>query len=112
MNMQTTMRKRAFFLVPIIAIAACNPVLAQVKIGSNPTTINAATNLDVESTNGTHLRVNQVDGKTGIGTTAAPTNQLHIKAVSDPLRVEGLQAGTSTDTYVTTDATGVFHSVS
>jgi len=108
----STKMKRNPFLLAIIAIAGFNPLAAQVKIGSNPTTINATTNLDVEATNGTHVRINQADGKTGIGTTTAPTNQLHVKAATDPLRVEGLQAGTSSDTYVTMDATGVFHSVS
>jgi len=106
------MKNQSFFLAIIIAIATCNPVDAQVKIGSNPTTINASTNLDVEATNGTHVRVNQADGKTGIGTTVAPTNQLHVKAATDPIRVEGLQAGASSDNFVTTDATGVFHTVS
>ena len=75
-------------------------------------TIAAGTNLEVEATNGTLVRVNQADGKTGIGTTGAPTNQLHIKAATDPMRVEGLQAGASSDNFVTLDATGVFHSVS
>src|SRR6266700_3278778 len=106
------MKPQSFFLAIIIAITACHPVAAQVKIGSNPTTITAGTNLEVEATNGTRLRVNQADGKTGIGTTTAPTNQLHVKAATDPLRVEGLQAGTSSDNFVTMDATGVFHSVS
>ena len=106
------MKNQSLFLAVILAIAIGNSAVAQVKVGSNPTIINASTNLDVEATDGTHLRINQADGKTGIGTTTAPTNQLHVKAATDPLRVEGLQTGTSGDSYVTTDATGVFHSVS
>lgn len=106
------MKKGSLFLAILLAIVTCHPGFAQVKIGSNPTTINATTNLEIEATDATRFRVNQADGKTGIGTTAAPTNQLHVKAATDPLRVEGLQTGTSSDSYVTTDATGVFHSVS
>lgn len=48
------------------------------------------------------------DGKTGIGTTT-PTNQLHVKAVINPLRAEGLVSGLKTDSIVMVDAaTGVF----
>ncbi|WP_276835267.1 fibrinogen-like YCDxxxxGGGW domain-containing protein [Chryseobacterium cucumeris] len=48
------------------------------------------------------------DGKTGVGTTV-PTHQLHIKAMSNPLRAEGLVNGLKTDSIVMVDgATGVF----
>ncbi|MBL7711139.1 MAG: hypothetical protein JNL13_01685 [Chitinophagaceae bacterium] len=40
------------------------------------------------------------DGKTGIGTTA-PANQLHVVSSSNPLRLDGLQAGSSTDSILT-----------
>lgn len=106
------MKNISYFLAMVLSIVISGPIVAQVKIGSNPTTINATTNLEVEATNGARVRINQADGKTGIGTTVAPTNQLHVKAASDPLRVEGLVAGTSSDSYVTIDATGVVHSVS
>jgi hypothetical protein len=46
------------------------------------------------------------NGNTGIGTTT-PTNKLHIVASTNPLRVEGLQGGASTDSVMTVDATGV-----
>lgn len=42
----------------------------------------------------------------GIGN-AAPTNKLHITAVTDPLRLEGLQSGAGTDSLLTVNATGV-----
>ncbi|MDZ7878530.1 MAG: hypothetical protein U5L45_12700 [Saprospiraceae bacterium] len=47
------------------------------------------------------------DGNIGIGTTT-PTNKLHIVAATNPLRLEGLQSGTSNDSVMTVDmATGV-----
>jgi len=42
----------------------------------------------------------------GIGV-AAPTNQLHVLSVTDPLRLEGLQAGAVTDSFVTVTVSGV-----
>jgi hypothetical protein len=106
------MKNKAFFLAITITVIACHSVIAQVKIGSNPTTINTGVNLEVEATNGTWLWVNQADGKVGIGTTTTPTNQLHVVSTVDPLRLQGLQAGASSDSYLTADATGVVHSVS
>jgi hypothetical protein len=52
---------------------------------------------------------NYFNGKVGIGTTplTAPTNQLHVKAPTDPVRIEGFAAGSATDNVVTVDATGV-----
>ena len=45
-------------------------------------------------------------GNIGIGTTT-PTNKLHIVAATNPLRLEGLQGGVSTDSVMTVDGTGV-----
>src|SRR4051794_26690333 len=42
----------------------------------------------------------------GIGT-VSPTTKLHVFSASNPLRLEGLQSGASTDSMLTTDATGV-----
>ncbi|WP_293308125.1 hypothetical protein [Pedobacter sp. UBA5917] len=42
----------------------------------------------------------------GIGTTS-PTNKLHVKATSDPIRLEGLSNATSTSGTIVTDASGV-----
>lgn len=54
------------------------------------------------------------NGYLGIGTVtpatpnAPPTNPLHIKATTDPIRLEGLQAGSiTTDNIISADATGV-----
>ena len=42
----------------------------------------------------------------GIGNNA-PTNKLHVTANADPLRLEGLQSGASTDSLLTVNTTGV-----
>jgi trimeric autotransporter adhesin len=47
-----------------------------------------------------------VSQNVGIGTDN-PTHKLHILAVADPLRLEGLQSGDITDSVVTVDAAGV-----
>jgi hypothetical protein len=46
------------------------------------------------------------NGNIGIGTTT-PTNKLHIVAATNPLRLQGLQSGASTDSVMTVDGTGV-----
>jgi hypothetical protein len=46
------------------------------------------------------------NGNIGIGTTT-PTNKLHIVSSNNPLRLEGLQGGTSSDSVMTVDGTGV-----
>lgn len=42
----------------------------------------------------------------GIGTTA-PTNRLHVVNTADPLRLEGVSSGATTDSLLTINATGV-----
>jgi Chaperone of endosialidase len=42
----------------------------------------------------------------GIGTTT-PTNKLHLVAASNPLRIQGIQSGTISDSVLTVDANGV-----
>lgn len=50
------------------------------------------------------------DGLVGIGTNV-PSNKLHVVAASNPLRLVGLQAGTSTDEIVTVGSDGVLKKV-
>jgi microcystin-dependent protein len=51
----------------------------------------------------------QSNGFTGIGEnpTTYPTNQLHVIANTNPLRLEGLQQGAATDSILTVNNTGV-----
>ncbi|MEE3725014.1 hypothetical protein V2H21_06515 [Riemerella anatipestifer] len=57
-----------------------------------------------------HMRVAS-GGKVGIGT-IAPTNKLHIKADTDPVKIEGLQTSTvATDKVVVADTNGILKTV-
>jgi hypothetical protein len=56
----------------------------------------------------------QSNGYVHIGTSALPaypTNQLHLQGEINPIRVEGIQAGASTDSILTIDATGVIRKI-
>ena len=46
--------------------------------------------------------------KVGIGVTA-PTNSLHIVSTSNPLRIEGLQNASVSESFLTVDGSGVVH---
>ncbi len=68
--------------ISFAAVAALSTTaMAQVKIGSNPTTITPGANLDVEGQNSTHTVVLQ-SGHVGINHANPPTT-LHVQAVSD-----------------------------
>lgn len=54
---------------------------------------------------GTHQYFAQT-GNVGINTDT-PTNTLHIMSTANPLRMEGLQTGSTSDNLLTVDATGV-----
>ncbi len=58
-------------------------VLAQVKIGSNPTVIGANENLEVEDASGTKTVVTKDKGFVGIGTNA-PISRLHVHESIEP----------------------------
>lgn len=45
-------------------------------------------------------------GNVGINTDS-PTNALHVVSTANPLRLQGLQTGATTDNLLTVDATGV-----
>lgn len=100
--------KQLFSFIAISgAVLNASHVSAQLKVGANPATINTNTSLEAESTDGTRLRVNADNGNVGVGTTAAPTNKLHVGG-TDPLRLEGLQATPSpSSTFLVVDANGV-----
>jgi hypothetical protein len=53
------------------------------------------------------MRIN-ANGYVGIGTNN-PANALEVSATNNPLKLDGLQTGASTDQLLTADATGVVH---
>jgi hypothetical protein len=61
----------------------------------------------IGTTNLERMRVTSA-GNVGIGVTN-PSTALHVKASSNPVRLEGLQSATSLDSLLTVDANGVVH---
>lgn len=68
--------KKNLFPTTVFAAAmfASSLSFGQVKIGSNPTTISANTNLEVQATNGHRTVVKQDNGFVGVGTITPNTN--------------------------------------
>jgi uncharacterized small protein (DUF1192 family) len=84
------MKTRRLLAVVLFA-AAANNSFAQVKIGSNPTTITPTANLDVEASNNTHTVVMQ-SGAVGINT-IAPQAWLDVRGTTKILPATGTQSG-------------------
>ena len=87
---------------------------AQVKVGSNPTTINSNANLQVESASGQQFIITRDSTKVGIGT-LVPSARLHVVDNSGkmPLRLEGLANGNvSTDSVLVTNSLGIVRKIS
>lgn len=85
---------------------------AQMKVGNNPTTIHANSNVQVQSTAGNQFTITRDSSRVGIGT-LTPTNPLHILSTANPLRIEGLQSGNMTsDSILVTDTNGVVKRIS
>jgi hypothetical protein len=101
------MKSIKFLLAAMVAMSIATTTYAQVKVGSNPTTITTNTNLEVEATNGSKVVVKKDNGNVGINITT-PTNKLHIIATANPLRAEGVVNSTSSsDKILVIDNTGV-----
>jgi hypothetical protein len=74
---------------------------AQVKIGSNPTTITSGANLEVEGTGGVKTVI-LTNGNLGVGT-AAPTAVLDVNGAA---RIRTVAAGSAADKVLVVDANG------
>jgi len=74
-------------------------VFAQVKIGTNPATIDAANNLEVESTAGNKVSVNKTTGKVTIADGSQGTGKV---LTSDANGVATWQASTSSSVFIGT----------
>lgn len=62
------------------------------------------------SVDGATFSVDGANSRVGIGT-IAPTNTLHIKATTNPIKVEGLQNDATVDNIVAADANGVLKTI-
>lgn len=67
---------------------------------TNANTVNAF------SVDGTTFSVDGANNRVGIGT-STPANAVEISAASDPLKLDGLQTGSSSDYYLTVNSSGV-----
>lgn len=76
----------------VAATVLTNGSFAQVKIGSNPTTITSGANLDVEAGNNTHTVVMQ-SGAVGVNT-VVPQAWLDVRGTTKILANTGTQTGT------------------
>lgn len=87
------MKTKQLFSIALFAAAASvsNTSFAQVKIGSNPTTITSGANLDVEGTGNTHTVVLQ-SGSVGINT-VAPQGRLDVRGDIKVVANPGTQTG-------------------
>lgn len=79
---------------------------SQLKVGSNPKSITNNTYFEVESTIGNKAIITKDSARLGIGT-IKPTQAVHIKSNIEPLRLEGLKSGLSTDSILTVNDSGV-----
>ena len=96
------------------AFAAANAWALTGNAGTDPTTNFLGTTdnqpLVIRTNNTERMRI-LASGLVGIGTNA-PTNTLHVKATSNPLRLEGVQTTASASTLLAIDANGVVVSTS
>ncbi len=98
---------KLIFPIIIACVLVLSQATAQLKVGKSPTNISANTNFEVEATDTSKFVISKTNGKVGIGT-ATPANTLHVRATSNPLKLEGLQAGSSaTAKVLVVDSVGV-----
>jgi hypothetical protein len=82
-----------------------SPIGTAIGTGQNYVGTRDAKDFVIGTTNLERMRVTS-GGNVGIGI-INPSTALHVKAISNPVRFEGLQSGTSLDSLVTVDGTGV-----
>ncbi len=96
------------------ALAASNAWSLTGNAGTDPTT-NFLGTIDnrplVIRTNNTEVMRVTTTGNVGVGT-VTPTVKLHVKAVSNPLRLEGLQPLSNASTILAVDGSGVVYTTS
>ena len=82
------MKIKQIYLVVLAALGMALTTHAQLKLGSNPTTILGNTNFEVEATDGKRVKVNKPDGKFYIETkpTAAKTDSVMMRFTDGEVR--------------------------
>ncbi|PWJ52747.1 hypothetical protein CLV98_1325 [Dyadobacter jejuensis] len=88
-------------IILFILLLANGLSYAQVKVGSNPTSITPNVNLEVEATNGSKVVIKQDNGSMGIGTTTTPA-QLNVEG-----NIKIVDGNQGTGKVLTSDATGL-----
>jgi hypothetical protein len=100
------------YLIIILSFVVVNEMSAQMKVGSNPKSIsNNNVYFEIESTNNQKIIVTKDSAKMGLGV-ISPTNLLHLNAPQNPLRIEGLSKGDSTEGVLTVNDSGIIRKVS
>ncbi|GLU56216.1 hypothetical protein [Dyadobacter frigoris] len=79
MNNKQFLKKAYAAAMVAVMVCSSSALFAQVKIGSNPTSINAANNLEVEAANGNKTVIQKANGNVGVGT-STPNNKLEISS--------------------------------
>jgi hypothetical protein len=87
------------------ALTASSSVFAQVKIGTNPMTIEANSNLEVEATNGNKTVIQKDNGNLGVGT-ATPAAKLHVNGNQILGTASSVAQSTGTSQVVRDNTTG------
>ncbi len=82
-----------------------SPIGTAIGAGQHYVGTKDAKDFVIGTTNLERMRVTSA-GNIGIGV-ASPSAALHVKATSNPVRFEGLQSGTTLDSLLTVDGTGV-----
>ncbi|PQA56093.1 hypothetical protein [Siphonobacter curvatus] len=88
-----------------VAFMSSATLFAQVKVGSNPTTIGSNSNLEVEATNGNKTVVQKDNGNVGIGT-ATPGAKLHVAGNQILGQATALNSISATSQVVRDNSTG------
>ena len=99
------------YLIIFLSFVVVNEMSSQLKVGSNTKQIGNNNFFELESLLGNKVVITKDSAKMGLGV-INPTNLLHIKAPQNPLRIEGLSKGDSTEGVLTVNDSGVVRKVS
>jgi hypothetical protein len=99
------------YLLIIASFIAVNEMSSQLKVGINTKQIGSNNFFELESLVGNKVAITKDSAKMGLGV-LSPTNLLHLKAPQNPIRLEGLSKGDSTEGVLTVNDSGVVRKVS